>query len=104
MKERISERINANIDVKLICCNKSCSGITKNLSEYNMYVELKACSEMHSELKVLIHSIKGSFTVPVKISRVLERENNHMCIALELMEKSKKYLNLVNELKSASSN
>ncbi|GBE04724.1 PilZ domain protein [bacterium BMS3Abin10] len=98
MEKRVSKRMPTRVALRFPCCNTVHSGVATNLSEDGMFINAELSFPIQSRLEILIPSGKEILKVPVKITRIVEKDKVYKGMGVELVNPQKNYLEFVIKL------
>ncbi len=100
MERRAFERIPTNLYARFFYGRKVYTGIVTNLSKNGMRIHTRACLPFKSKFVVIIPLIGKGLKIPVKVSRLIKAGEIHRGMGIELLKQHKKYLELVDVVRS----
>ncbi len=101
MQRRNHERISSDIKIKFSCDNMDYCGTITNLSESGMFITTHdMCFPFDSKFEVIINFNGETLSLPVKVSRLTKTDDSYDGIAVELLNASNGYIELVKNLQS----
>jgi hypothetical protein len=102
MEKRRDKRIPAHIEAKFFFGNTLCSGIVTNVSECGMCIDTKMFLPFDANIELLISLENEVLNVPVSVKRVVMTDSFYDTMGLEVLNQSREYLKLVENLRSSS--
>ncbi len=99
MQERVFERIQTRIKVRLFCGFMYFTGIVTNLSENGMCIHSSVCLPPESKFEVIINYKNMVIKALVKVSRIVETGGYYDIMGVELMNSHQDYLEFVDGLR-----
>jgi hypothetical protein len=101
MERRVYKRIPANIEVKFFCCSTLNHGTVTNLSEKGMFISTnEMCLPFDSQFEIFFPLKEKKIGIPVMLKRIVMEPDSNDGIAVELLNTSNDYLEIVNNLRS----
>jgi hypothetical protein len=103
MRNAVSEKIPSGIEVKFIFRNKVCSGTILNLTRNSMliYSRLSCPANLRDDFKILVLLKEKRLVVPVRIKKLSAKDSRSNIIAVDVLNPSKDYLELVSDQRSS---
>ncbi|RJQ49861.1 MAG: hypothetical protein C4538_01290 [Nitrospiraceae bacterium] len=92
MEKRSSGRIPSNLKIKLCLDHDINTGILSNLSDNGMLITTKVCFPLKSQFEILLPVGEEILKIPVRVSRLLKKNDVYDGIGVELLEPSAAYL------------
>jgi hypothetical protein len=92
-EKRGSERIPINLKARFLYRRKLYKGIVTNLSKKGMSIETRKCLPLKSKIEILIN--KCGVKVPVRVSRIIEKDDVCSGMGIELVKQPAKYIKFV---------
>jgi hypothetical protein len=99
IEKRACERIPVNVSARFFVGNVVYTGMVTDLSEKGMCVKTQMCLPCNSKFELLIPFKEEILKVPVIVKRVVKTSDLYDTMGVELQNPSKKYLELVKNLK-----
>jgi desulfoferrodoxin-like iron-binding protein len=96
MEKRSSGRVPSNLKIKLRLEDDINTGTLVNFSRSGMLINTKLCFPLKSTFDILLPAGDEILKVPVKVSRLLKKDNIYNGIGVELLDTSRKYLEFLN--------
>ena len=92
MEKRASKRVNEKLSVRFPGRNTFYSGTATDLSETGMFINSEIYFPIQSEFEMLVLLKEDVLKVPVKIARIVKRDDSYDGMGVELLNLPKKYL------------
>lgn len=86
MDKRASGRIPTNLKIKMCLDHDINTGIISNLSHNGMLITTKVCFPLKSQFDVLLPLGQDILRIPVKVSRLLKKDDTYTGIGVELLD------------------
>jgi desulfoferrodoxin-like iron-binding protein len=99
MKKRSVERIPAGLKAEFFWSDKINSGTVADLSENGMLVNTRTCPPLRAKLDLTILLEEDVLNIPVKVRRLVKKDNYYDAFGAEIMNPPKKYLDFVTSLR-----
>ena len=102
MRKRAVERIHSDLNAEFYWSDKVHSGMIADISENGMLLNSDTCPPMRAKFDLTIPTEGESFTVPVKVRRLVKNDHVIDAVGLEVMHAPKRYLDFIDELRWGS--
>ena len=99
MKKRSVERILADFEARFLWHDTVNSGTLVDLSENGMLITTAACPPMRARFEVTIPLEDEVLKIPVKVRRVVKKENVYEAVGLEVINPPRRYLEFIGALR-----
>ena len=95
MEKRSSNRVPSSLKIKLCFDNDINTGTLVNMSGNGMLINTKVCFPLKSQFDILLPSGEEILKIPVKVSRLLKKDNAYDGIGVELLDPTSEYFDFL---------
>jgi len=99
MKKRSVERIPLSLEAEFDWSREIRSGSLANISEKGMLLTTGNCPPMRAKFNISLPTDGGLLKVPVRVRRVLKKDNRYTAVGLEVVNPPRQYLDYVYSLR-----
>ena len=99
MKKRAVERVPANLKAEFSWCDKVNSATVADLSENGMCINTQTCPPVRARFDVVIPMENDVLKIPVKVRRLVKKDNTFDAIGVEISNPPRRYLDFVDSLR-----